>query len=359
MTMLWSTSAVPLQKGKWLRIFLLSLFLISFFYFPTMNPALASQDFTVQVQQNSFLSYNPWILSSSSLSTTQLKYPVTIAQGTTSNITIQVTSQNGFNSPLSFSLFSNATGITGVFFPDHLTPPTGGSANTVLSLHAASSVTAGNYSVAVTATSGTISHTDTFVVGVGSTGSVTSTMILGLPSTPVAMAFDPKNGNMYVANSGVNEFSAFISVINGNTHTITATIPVGTFPTGIAFDPKNTDIYVANSASGTVSVINSTTNTVMYTIPVGLEPWSVSVDSATGNIYVTDIQNNQTSVINGTTNNVITTIPVGGYPVDGVYDPANGDIYIVNSGTNTVSVINGLTNTITGTIPLKLSLIHI
>jgi len=43
---------------------------------------------------------------------------------------------------------------------------------------------------------------------------------------------------------------------------VTATIPVGAGPIGVATDPKTNTIYVTNGPADTVSVINGNTNTV-------------------------------------------------------------------------------------------------
>ena len=63
-----------------------------------------------------------------------------------------------------------------------------------------------------------------------------------------------------------------MSVINGATNTVTATIAVGAEPDGVAVDATTNTIYVANNGDNTVSVINGATNTVTATIPVGPRP---------------------------------------------------------------------------------------
>lgn len=50
----------------------------------------------------------------------------------------------------------------------------------------------------------------------------------------------------------------------------TSTKPDGPFPIGIAFDQKNGYLYVANSASNYISVIDGNTNVVISNISVGL-----------------------------------------------------------------------------------------
>ena len=84
---------------------------------------------------------------------------------------------------------------------------------------------------------------------------VTATITVG--SQPVGVAFNPDDGDLYVANRG----GGTVSVIDGTANTVTATITVGTGPFGIAFNPDNGDLYVANQRSNTVSVIAPLTTT--------------------------------------------------------------------------------------------------
>src|SRR5258706_10333808 len=55
-------------------------------------------------------------------------------------------------------------------------------------------------------------------------------------------------------------------------YAVTATIPVGTNPFGVGVNPVTNTIFVAKINSNTVSVIDGATNTVTATIPVGLQP---------------------------------------------------------------------------------------
>ena len=70
----------------------------------------------------------------------------------------------------------------------------------------------------------------------------------------------------YVTNSCGNS----VSVIDTDTNTIVATIPVGINPLGVTITPDGTRVYVTNQGSNTVSVIDAATNTVIATIPVGV-----------------------------------------------------------------------------------------
>jgi YVTN family beta-propeller protein len=69
---------------------------------------------------------------------------------------------------------------------------------------------------------------------------------------PIGIAYNPRNNNIYVANSGSNS----VSVINPATNSVIDTITTGTSPVGIAHNPGNNHIYVTNRGSNTVSIIH-------------------------------------------------------------------------------------------------------
>jgi YVTN family beta-propeller protein len=79
---------------------------------------------------------------------------------------------------------------------------------------------------------------------------------------------------IYVANFNSND----VSVIDGATNAVIATIPVGGNPAGVDVNPLTDRIYVANRASDNVSVIDGVTNTVIATVPVGARPFAVGVN---------------------------------------------------------------------------------
>jgi len=62
---------------------------------------------------------------------------------------------------------------------------------------------------------------------------------------------DPRTDTIYVANYG----SSTVSVINGRTSTVTATVTVGSDPQGVAASSKTNTGYMADHGDGTVSVL--------------------------------------------------------------------------------------------------------
>ena len=80
------------------------------------------------------------------------------------------------------------------------------------------------------------------------TGSVAD----GSGEGPDAVAVDPGNDNVYMANSVGNDLAVF----DGATNTVTATIPVGADPDAVAVDTSTHAVYVVNGDDNTVSVID-------------------------------------------------------------------------------------------------------
>lgn len=179
-------------------------------------------------------------------------------------------------------------------------------------------------------------------------------------SEPVALAFDT-NGNLYVANSGNNTVTVYSG--SGGSRTWVRTISQNLeVPYAMAFDPVNGDIYVANllgggsgcggSGCGTVTVY-STSGTYLATITDGVNgPESLSVDGA-GDIYLVNFNADYVPVYSPQTNQLILTI------TKGVKDPSwpnavefdgSDNVYVGNAGANTVTVYPHGSGTLSRTV---------
>ena len=98
--------------------------------------------------------------------------------------------------------------------------------------------------------------------------------------------------------------------------TLLATVPVGQDGFYLATNPVTNKTYVVNycgndpgcgsQSPGTVTVINGLTNTVDATITVGGHPTFVMINPLTNKLYVPNRRDNTVSVINGATNTVTT-----------------------------------------------------
>jgi YVTN family beta-propeller protein len=155
-------------------------------------------------------------------------------------------------------------------------------------------------------------------------------------SSPEAIAFDPQNGLLYVANSNASN----VTVINGTTNAVARSIPVGVNPDAVAYDSANRRVYVANYGSANLSVIDGSTNSVVRSIPVGYNPSGIAVDSASGRVYVTNQGSWNISVVNGSTNAVATSIPATNGPGGIAFDPTSGNLYVAEFDASKVAIID-------------------
>ncbi|MHB8329259.1 MAG: YncE family protein, partial [Acidimicrobiales bacterium] len=130
-----------------------------------------------------------------------------------------------------------------------------------------------------------------------------------------------------------------VSVIDGSTNAVTATVGVGRHPQAVAVDPAGDTAYVTNSDDNTVSVIDGSTNSVTATVDVGGNPEGLTVDPGTDTVYVTSNADNTVSVIDGSTNAVTATVAAGSAPVGVAVDPTAHTAYVADAGGNNVSVI--------------------
>ena len=83
-------------------------------------------------------------------------------------------------------------------------------------------------------------------------------------------------------------------------NTVISTVDVGERPSALAFNPSNNNIYVANALSDDVSVIESSSNTVISTVDVGDGPSALAFNPSNNNIYVTNPVSDDVSVIETT-----------------------------------------------------------
>ena len=164
-------------------------------------------------------------------------------------------------------------------------------------------------------------------------------------------AVDTVTGNIYTPEgTGVNS----VEVSSGSSYSPVGFVQVGVDPEAVVFDPANGDLYVANTGSNNVSVIDGETDQVTASIAVGGEssgPTDLTLDSATGNLYVTGNFNSAT-VVDTLTNRVIDNLSLGSYGTGMTFDPQNGELYVPNDSQDTLMAINGTTNRIVANVSI-------
>src|SRR6266487_3921378 len=111
----------------------------------------------------------------------------------------------------------------------------------------------------------------------------------------------------------------------------TISIQVGTFPTVVAVNQTTNQIYVSNQANNSVSVIDGNTTLVVATVPVGTWPQVVEVNSMTNMVYVANLLSNNVTVIDGKTNSIAATIAGLSAPFGIAVNASTNQIFVSNS----------------------------
>ena len=93
-----------------------------------------------------------------------------ITRGQQGNFIVLATSTGGFASPISLTLSGQPSDVAGSFDPTSVTPPSGGSGTSTLTVRVGSAATPGTHTLTITGTSGAISHQATIVLTVETLG---------------------------------------------------------------------------------------------------------------------------------------------------------------------------------------------
>ena len=177
---------------------------------------------------------------------------------------------------------------------------------------------------------------------------------------PRAIALNEANNKIYVANFGQGVLPATnpgnVTVIDGSSHTVIATIatasgPNATPPLALAVNPANNKIYVANNDNQNVVVIDGMDNSsTTISDPRAVLPRAVAVNPATNKVYVANGggggDRGSITAIDGATNSTTTfSDPNASNPRAVAVNPTTNKVYVVNDGSSNVSVFDGVTST--------------
>lgn len=183
------------------------------------------------------------------------------------------------------------------------------------------------------------------------TGAIVPTgLVIGHGSIYYSTAYDPANGNVYVACfNGGGSGSGNITVVNGATARSVANITTSNLPVGVTTAASG-DVYVVNQGPASqapepnVTVLNVTNSLPIASVPLYVSPSGVAFDSGENSLYVVDNSGNDIYRVNGSSGS-ITGVERGGpdpiqstYVLPLVYDPRNGYIYVVDTHRTAIDV---------------------
>lgn len=143
-----------------------------------------------------------------------------------------------------------------------------------------------------------------------------STTQVAVPGVPEGLAVTPDGARMYVAQTKTGS----VAVVDSQSHSVIATIPVGQSPVRVAITPNRRYAYVTNFQDGTVSVIDTTVNAVIKTVFTDSVPLAVafSADGAWAYVALADFVGNEGGpnhenalvVMDTTTQTIVKRIPL-------------------------------------------------
>jgi YVTN family beta-propeller protein len=88
-----------------------------------------------------------------------------------------------------------------------------------------------------------------------------------------------------------------VTIVDGATNHVLATVPVGTCPMELEYDPQGNKVYCMNMGGDNVTVIDGATNQVLNSLPVGDYPQAICRSPRTGRVFVANEWGSSISVI--------------------------------------------------------------
>ena len=139
-----------------------------------------------------------------------------------------------------------------------------------------------------------------------------------------------ERGSLRKADAGKHAWGMALNdviALDGTSHSI---MPAGRTPCAVAVNPKSNAIFVANYADGTVTILDGKTGRVSATIPVGEHPQALAVDALRNRAYVANTFSNTVTIIDGQRRRAVGTLPAGRAPYALAVDPGSVRLYVAN-----------------------------
>jgi len=307
------------------------------------------------IVQDGYFNYSPDFTISASPSS------LTIAQGQSGTSTITVTSVGGFTDAIALSISGVPSGVTATFDPTSVSPPSGGSATSTLTLAVSASAALGTYPLAVTGTSGTLSHTTSISLTVS--GAPDFSISASPTSLKIAQGSSRTSIITIASQNGFNSAVILsVSSLSGVTTTLSPT-SVTPPPDGSVTSTLTVSVD-ASAAVGTYTLtVTGTSGSLSHTVDITLQivpppdfsisanPTSLTVvqgGSGTSTITVTSLNEFNSAVtlsVSGAPSGVTTS-----FSANPITPPSGGtttSILTINVGASTA--LGTYTLTVTGT----------
>src|SRR5262249_6415200 len=174
----------------------------------------------------------------------------TVIQGNSTSYTATVTSLNGFTSATNLSVSGLPSGASASFSPNPVTPPSGGSASSTMSVTTLATTPAGTSTLTITGTSGATTHSTTVQLVVQAAGGNQVPTFSATPNLPI-----PDNNTTGITNAipvASSETITSVSVNVNITHTFIGDLEVS------LIGPDGTTALLHNRSGGSADNIVTT-----------------------------------------------------------------------------------------------------
>jgi uncharacterized protein len=121
-----------------------------------------------------------------------------------------------------------------------------------------------------------------------------------------AIAANHATEKIYAVNAGIAK-----AMIIGGKSRATRLVSTGEIPCAVAVDSRSGRVFIANYGGDSVTVIDGASDEVVATVHVGARPQAIAVDSGNHRVYVASPREGTTTVVDGTNNSVIATLRTG------------------------------------------------
>jgi len=192
---------------------------------------------------------------------------------------------------------------------------------------------------------------------------------LALAAGPACKKAAPAaSARIYVSN----EDGGSITVVDGQTEAVLATIPVGKRPRGMRLSPDGRTLYVALSGSPKggpgvdesklpppdrtadgIGVIDLATQKLVRVLPSGADPEAFDVTPDGKTLYVSNEDAAQTSVVDLATGTVRKAVDVGKEPEGVAVRPDGKVVYVTSESSGEVDVIDTASDQVVARIPTQ------
>src|SRR5580658_975550 len=161
----------------------------------------------------------------------------------------------------------------------------------------------------------------------------------GLPASPTSVdsfVAVPNSSNPTGAAGDVETFDSTTSSLIGQP------VPVGKDPVALAVDPTNSDVYVADKTDNTVDVVNYLADELLTSIalPSGSAPDAVAVSPGGPYVVVGDSGTDKLSVISTVSNTLVSgQVSLTGSPKAFAFEPDGRTLFVAEPGNDGIDIL--------------------